>query len=168
MKMKKAIIQTAVCLALLIVYTITGMVDYPELQDKRDSAVASISKHYSVSDIKDKGKTAVLNVIKAPAVVTGFIISSKEKQEYGLPLDEPENGETGAVYAAAGGRVVETGNNDEYGNYLIIDHEDKISIYGNCDRIYVKEHEHVRKGQVIASFTSDDGKTFLYELKDSE
>ena len=63
---------------------------------------------------------------------------------------------------------METGENEVLGKYVIISHEDKISTYGNCDNIYVREHEHVRKGQVIASFTNDGSRTFLYDLKDLE
>ena len=166
MKKSKMIYQSLACLVIAAVYITAGCASGSVLEEKRASAVAQVSKHYTVSDIADFGKRAVSGVIKAPAAVTGYIISSQDQQKYGLPLDEPENGETGAVYAAAGGRVIKSGENDVLGKYVVIDHDDKVSTYGNCDRIYVKAHEHVRKGQVIASFTNDGNKNFLYDLKD--
>ena len=167
--LKKAfIIQTAVCIVIAAVYGIIHSADLPMLQNKSAEIVSAMSKHYTVSDIKDNGKTAVMSVIKAPAVVTGHIIASREKQEYGTPIDKAEKGETTSIYAVAGGRVIETGTNDELGNYIIIQHEDAVSTYGNCSRLYVKETEHVRKGQVIASFVNDGTNEFYYHLEEAE
>lgn len=168
MKKKTILYQSLACLVIAAFYIAVSAAAGPVLEERKASAVAQVSKHYTVSDITGFGKQAVSGVIKAPAAVTGYIISSQDQQKYGLPLDEPEAGETGAVYAAAGGKVMETDENDTLGKYIVIDHDDKTSTYGNCDRIYVKEHEHVRKGQVIASFTNDGSKTFLYDLKDKE
>lgn len=164
----KLVIQIAVCLAIAAAYGIINNTEMTILQNKSAELVSVMSKHYTAADIADKGKSAVMNIIKAPAAVTSHIIASQEKQAFGLPLDDIAAGETGSVYAVAGGRVSETGNNDEFGMYIVIEHENAVSTYGNCSKLYVKETEHVRKGQVIASFVNDGKKEFYYHLEEAE
>lgn len=168
MKKSKIIYQALACIVIAAAYIIMSSISAPKVNEKCASAVAAMSKHYTVKDVAEIGVQAASGIIKAPVAVTSHIIMSQEKQQYGHPLDEPEEGETGSVYSVAGGKVMETGENEVLGKYVIISHEDKISTYGNCDNIYVREHEHVRKGQVIASFTNDGSRTFLYDLKDLE
>ncbi len=165
---RKLLIQSVICIVIAGGYITIQHIDSPVLQKKTENAVAAISKHYTISDIADKGTAAVMNIIKAPAVVTSRIIESQETRKYGAPVDEIVSGETGPVYAAAGGRVIETGSNDDIGLYVKISHDSAISTYGNCDRLYVKENEHVRKGQVIGCFTNDGSDEFYYDLKRSE
>jgi murein DD-endopeptidase MepM/ murein hydrolase activator NlpD len=50
------------------------------------------------------------------------------------------------------GRVMAAGWDDIYGNLIVIEHSDSLTtIYGHNEKIWVKEGEHVTKGQVIAS-----------------
>ena len=161
---KKILIQTCACLVITAAYTAVNYFGGSAVSDVRESAVAAMSKHYTVSDIWDNGKKAVSAAVKAPVAVTGYIIGSQEMQQYGDPLDETETGDTASVYAVSGGAVHETGKNEKYGKYVMIQHEDAVSIYGNCSKLYVKAGEHVRKGQVIASFSKDGNKEFYYDL----
>ena len=163
---KRIIIQTVVCVVLISVYGLINVLDISWIDDKMSKAAAAVSRHYTVSDIVDKGQVAVMGIIKAPATVTSHIIESQETRKYGIPVDEIPSGETGPVYAAAGGRVVETGENGELGLFIKVSHGDTITTYGNCDRLYAEESEHVRKGQIIASFTNDGKKEFYYKLED--
>lgn len=165
---KKLCIQIMICLVMAVTYTVIQNTDVAGLQEKTASVVAVMSKHYTVSDVTEKGKTAVMNIIKAPVVVTGHIIASQEEMEYGLPIDKLERGETGSVYSVAGGTVIETGKNDKLGKYIKVQHENAVSIYGNCSKLYAAESEHVRKGQVIASFTNDGITEFYYKLEKNE
>ncbi len=56
------------------------------------------------------------------------------------------------VRAALEGRVMAAGWDEIYGNLIVIEHSDSIAtIYGHNEKIWVKEGEHVTKGQVIAS-----------------
>lgn len=57
------------------------------------------------------------------------------------------------VYAAAGGRVVYSGNGlPSYGNLLVIrQNAHLLTAYGDCQKLLVKEGESVRQGQVIAA-----------------
>ena len=168
MRKKKIIIQSVVCVMIAAGYGLLQHIEAPAAEEKVSKAVAAMSMHYTVSDIADKGRTAVVNIVRTPAVVTGKIISSQEAQKYGAPADDIPEGETGSVYAVAGGKVIETGTDEQKGMYIKISHEDSVSIYGNCDRIYAEENEYVRKGQVIASFTNDGEKDFYFELEEAE
>ncbi len=59
------------------------------------------------------------------------------------------------VRAALEGRVMAAGWDDIYGNLIVIEHSDSLTtIYGHNEKIWVKEGEHVTKGQVIASVGS--------------
>jgi murein DD-endopeptidase MepM/ murein hydrolase activator NlpD len=56
------------------------------------------------------------------------------------------------VRSALEGRVMAAGWDDIYGNLIVIEHSDSLTtIYGHNEKIWVKEGEHVTKGQVIAS-----------------
>lgn len=162
----RLIVQTIVCIMIAGGYSVIQQMDAPGIQEKTDAAVAAMSRHYTAADIADKGRTAVMSIIKAPVTVTSHIIESQETRKYGLPVDDIPSGETGPVYAAAGGRVEETGENEELGLYIKVSHGDSVTTYGNCDRLYASESEHVRKGQIIASFTNDGSKEFYYRLEE--
>lgn len=59
------------------------------------------------------------------------------------------------VRAALDGRVMAAGWDDIYGNLIVIEHSDSLTtVYGHNEKIWVKEGEHVTKGQVIASVGS--------------
>lgn len=59
------------------------------------------------------------------------------------------------VRSALEGRVMAAGWDDIYGNLIVIEHSDSLTtIYGHNEKIWVKEGEHVTKGQVIASVGS--------------
>ena len=59
------------------------------------------------------------------------------------------------VRAALEGVVMSAGWDNVYGNLIIINHDDSLTtIYGHNEKIWVKEGDHVTKGQVIASVGS--------------
>lgn len=63
------------------------------------------------------------------------------------------NSSKGAVYAAAGGKVVKaaTGWNGGYGNMVIIDHGDGMeTLYAHNEKLYVTSGQYVEQGQTIA------------------
>lgn len=166
MRKKRLKFQWIVSMILVLFYGIAQSITAPAAQEKFTSFVAMASTHYTASDIANGGKQAISALVKAPVAVTNRITASQEAQQYGLPIGKTEKGETTSVYAVAGGRVIETGENDIIGKYIVIQHDDKNSIYGNCHNLYVKEGEHVRKGQVIASYVNIEGKDFYYLLSE--
>lgn len=162
-KLKMQLIASAI---LIFLYGIVHNVNSPIVQEKVDTIVATVSMHYTVEDMTSRGKQAASALIQAPVAVTSRITASQESQKYGVPIGQVEEGETTSVYASAGGKVIKTGNKEALGNYIVIEHDTQISTYGNCHNLYVKEGEHVRKGQVIASYVRQEGTDFYYCLSD--
>lgn len=165
MILKKIIIlQTIVCLVLTFTYVITGETSKGNIDEYKMKVMAAASRHYTLNDLWDKSREAAAYVVKAPAAVTARIISSNEKQKYGKPVDDVAEGEVASVYSVYGGQVIETGSSETIGKYIKIRHDDAVSIYGNCSRIYVKEGQHVRQGHVIAEFNTKSENEFYYYL----
>lgn len=76
---------------------------------------------------------------------------------YGVDIaaDEGEN-----IYAVMAGDVVTAEKSDSYGNYVVIDHGNDIkTLYAHCSRLYVKEGQHVEKGEIIAAVGSTGDST---------
>jgi len=161
---KILLIQICVCMFILCIYGVVTVSDSDFLQKKRSQAVAAMSKHYTASDIWSKGKSAASTLIKVPVSVTSYVIGAQEMQEYGEPADPVKEGDTASIYAVSGGQVIETGENSKLGKYIKIQHDDAVSVYGSCNRIYVKEGMHVRRGQVIGSFKQEKNTEFYYDL----
>lgn len=111
-------------------------------------------------------KNSVQAIAQAPAAVTNAIISSREALEYSDPIDEAKEGQTVSVYAVEAGTVSAVGENDKIGNFVKILHGDEAeSVYGNCSKVYVKEMQRVKKGQIIASFTKQGELEFYHSVK---
>ncbi len=161
---KILIMQTCVCILMLCGYSAAGRFDSEKVQEIRSQAVAAMSKHYTVSDIWDKGKSAVSALIRIPTAVTSYVMSTGEPQSYAEPVDPVGVGSITSIYAVSGGQVIETGENEELGKYIKIQHDSAVSVYGQCSRIYAKEGKHVRRGQVIGSFMQEENNEFYYDL----
>ena len=161
---KIILMQICICLFLTSGYIAIGKSGSEMLQKKTLKAVASMSEHYTVSDIISGGKNAVVSLIKSPSVVTGYLLSGKQAQQYGEPIDPVVEGAITSVYAVSGGQVIETGDNAVLGKYIKIQHDGAVSVYGQCSRIYAEEGRHVRRGQVIGSFMQEENNEFYYEL----
>lgn len=57
-----------------------------------------------------------------------------------------------SIRAARAGTVLFSGPRGGYGNAVIIQHDEKnSSLYGHCDRLFVKRDQKVHQGQVIAA-----------------
>lgn len=64
-----------------------------------------------------------------------------------------------SIRAAKAGTVLFSGMRGGYGNAVIIQHDEKnSSLYGHCDRLFVKRGQKVHQGQVIAA-VGDTGNT---------
>jgi len=59
------------------------------------------------------------------------------------------------ILSAFSGVVEEIGNNEAYGNFIIMRHSDSLStFYGHCDSIKVSQGMRIRSGEVIAEMGS--------------
>lgn len=76
---------------------------------------------------------------------------------YGVDIaaDEGEN-----IYAVMAGDVDVAEKSDSYGNYVVINHGNDIkTLYAHCSKLYVKEGQHVEKGEIIAAVGSTGDST---------
>lgn len=59
------------------------------------------------------------------------------------------------IYCAFNGVVYECGNNEIYGNYIIIKHSENLfTFYGHCNSVRAREGMRMRRGEVIAQMGS--------------
>ena len=145
MFLKKVLIQSVICMLLIAGFYASSEIENEQIIDKRNAVIATLSEHYDVN---------------------GFI--DLAEPGYGEPMDEIRPGETASVYAVAGGMVVETGENEEMGKYIKLQHKEAVSVYGNCRKLYVEEGYRVRRGQVIASFYRSDDEELYYDLVENQ
>lgn len=162
----KLLKQAGICLVIVLVFALAQNIKIPQLNRGSEAVVAYLSKNYTTGDVMVFAKNSVQAIAQAPAAVTNAIISSREASEYGDPIDEVKEGQTVSVYAVEAGTVSAVGENDKIGNFVKILHGDEAeSVYGNCSKIYVKEMQRVKKGQIIASFTKQGELEFYHSVK---
>ncbi len=81
-------------------------------------------------------------------------ITNKYSLHSGLDIATAENSK---IYSVYDGIVVKSEYNEINGNYIVIKHSDTLkTTYNHCNKLFVKEGETVKKGQVIA-FVGETG-----------
>lgn len=59
------------------------------------------------------------------------------------------------IFSAFSGEVEEIGNNETYGNYIVMRHSESLTtFYGHCDTIKVTQGMRIRNGEIIAEMGS--------------
>ena len=96
-------------------------------------------------------------------------IDNKEKFHYGVDLA----GETGdKIKCAADGVAAEVGTSEDYGNFVLVKHSEKIfSFYGPCDKVLPLEGDTIKAGQVIATVGSTGrttGSHLHFEIREED
>ena len=75
-------------------------------------------------------------------------ISREADYHMGVDISVPRGA---SIRAARAGTVLFSGPRGGYGNAVIIQHDEKnSSLYGHCERLFVKRNQKVHQGQVIA------------------
>lgn len=165
----KLLKQAGVCLIIILTLTLVNSINIPALNRGSEIVMAQLSKNYSGGEVLTIAKSGVSSIVKAPATITNTVLSTKEDNRYGQPIDKVKKGETVSVYAVAAGTVISEGENEQIGKFVKINHGDGTSsIYGNCKTTYVKELDRVKKGQIIATFTYDGETEFYYSFSDPQ
>lgn len=125
-----------------------------ELVGAGASTAASIPSNSSVAPftVTVKAVCPVDGTITSPYGFRKDPFTGKPGFHSGLDIGAPE-GEN--IAAAFYGKVIKTGTDDEYGNYVIISHCDGFStLYAHCSEVYVKENIIIRAGETIAAVGS--------------
>lgn len=118
------------------------------IEDKNNSTVSN-NKYILTSKITTPVKNGVLTsefgkrvhpITKKDSFHTGVDIASLR----GAP-----------IFSAFSGEVEEIGNNEIYGNYIIMRHSESLAtFYGHCDTIKVTQGMRIRNGEIIAEMGS--------------
>lgn len=94
-------------------------------------------------------------------------ISGKQSDHTGIDIAAADGSD---ILAFADGTVLETGQSEVYGNYIIISHDEHIStFYGHLSSISVKQDEKVKKGSkigVIGSTGWSTGTHLHFEMRE--
>ena len=163
----KFLVQMMICFVIFAAARGVAMIDNDKISEIKDTVKGYIEKNYSIDEIKETGADLVDKIVSAPAVLTGAIIQANEINEFGAPIDEKDTDEIQAVHAVSGGRVVYSGIDKEIGLCIKIQHEDKMSTYGNLDSISSVTGERVKKGEIVGTFDKNKEEEFYYQLSDS-
>ena len=102
----------------------------------------------SAPAVRKAGRTAFLWPIEG--TITGpFGQRGRHEHHEGIDIDGSDGDR---IKAAASGTVVLAGSNGDYGRTVIIDHGNGLrTLYGHASRLFVKEGDEVRAGDLIAA-----------------
>lgn len=163
----KFLVQMMICFAIFAVCKGAAMIDNEGFAKVKNTALQYLGKNYSVEEIKETGEELVDKLVNAPAVLTNAVMQANEMNEFGAPIDEKDTDEVQAVHAVSGGSVVYSGIDKDLGFCIRIQHEDKMSTYGNLESISAVMGERVKKGDIIGTFDKNNDEKFYYQLTDS-
>lgn len=148
--MRKILIQTFCCLLIVFTFMVAESSTVPEVQRGTEAVLNYMSVDYTREDIM---------------AVAGK--ASDALSSYGEPIDEKYSGSETLVYAVGGGEVTAVGENEEIGKYIKITHGNKAeSLYGNLKTVKVTTMNNVKKGQIIGTYSKEDGKEFYYSFNE--
>ena len=167
MKKKKIYLQIAVSLVLLAAVIVGSKIDHPTVTKYYETSKSMVMENLTREDVSAVWSHITSIAADAPSKVVSAITAVNESSKYGTPIDEKSTTRLKQVHAVAGGMVLKSGKNEEYGLYIQIKHEDAISIYGNLTGVSVVESERVQRGEIIGSYDSFSEEEFYYELKEN-
>lgn len=168
---KGTIKQTVICLFIFMAMLFIKTSKDSELHIAKNSISYTIDKNTNWKDVAfDVGNfikeavSADKNLAEHEALTKMEMpVNSSVILEFGTQTDENgENefhygvdfaGNTGdKIRSVSDGTVAETGYSEEYGNFILIKHNDKIySFYANCEKILPEKNGKIKSGQVIAT-----------------
>lgn len=163
----KFLVQMMICFTIFAVCRGAAMIDNEKFSEIKNTVAGYLEKNYSMEEIKETGAKLAEKVISAPEVFTSAVMKANEISEFGAPIDEKDTDEVQAVHAVSGGTVVYSGIDKELGFCIRIQHEDKLSTYGNLERISVVMGDRVKKGEIIGTFDKNNDEEFYYQLSES-
>jgi len=173
MRQNRWVWQTVVCLTIFgVVHSGMGALTiekYEKIGELIDKITEAIQENYTLAELLEIGEEAASKAVSAPAEISEAVISANEQSYYGKPLDdEPKAPEETVqpVYASAGGRVLKSGLQDGLGLYVMVEHQNKISIYGHLSSIRVVEGDRIAKGEILGSYDRTSNQEFYYSLEE--
>lgn len=166
MKKNKLMMQTAVCLIIITVFTFCGKSSNPKIASCREEAVDVMMHRMTTGEVMNYGAVLSSKLFAVPEKMAAAITEANSKTLYCEPIDEKSSESVKQVHAAAGGMVVASGRDKVRGLYIEIRHDNAVSVYGQLCDIGVVESERVQRGEIIGSYDTNCGKDFFYELRE--
>lgn len=114
-------------------------------------------------------KQPIDSVVESPFGMRMHPVEKVNKFHYGVDLRANEGDK---IACAQDGIAEKVSSDGEYGNYIIVKHEDNISsLYGHCESILAAEGDEIKGGQVIAlagKTGNTTGTCLHFELRDGD
>ncbi len=164
---EKIFLQVIVCCMIFTVVKAGSILNIKELDGIKNAVKEQFEKNYSVDEVKEAGSELLERAKGAPEVIASTIIQANQLGEYGQPIDEDTDKKVRCVYATNAGRVITSGIRKELGSFVKIQHDTKISTYGNLKEIKVVQGDKVKKGDIICTYESGSSKKFYYNLEEN-
>lgn len=163
----KLLIQVVACLAIFALVRVSAMIGGETMTKIKTSVKEQAEKNYTVEDIKEAGDRLASQIVSAPAALVSVITQANEAGEFGEPINKNDKDSVKTVHSVGGGVVTYAGIDKELGMCVKIEHEDKVSTYGNLYTLTVVAGDKVQKGGIIGTFDSKGEVEFYYKLEDS-
>ena len=160
---EKIVVQTVICLMIFAGIKSAAMIDVELINKTEKFFSEQYKKHYTPDNVKEVVSDALEQISGVHKTVTAAVIKANtedEKHNILGPLDEEG---IQVVYAAAGGKIINAGLNEEKGFFVEVLCDDHIYSYGNMAQISVVPGERTRKGDIIGTFDNNEGKEFFFE-----
>ncbi|GIM44598.1 hypothetical protein DNHGIG_01470 [Collibacillus ludicampi] len=177
--------QTAGALLLLLLVVVAFKTDHPFADRTKQVITASLQKDYMISSlgawyrehVADKIALPVFNSSKSTTSNVTFVMplpDAKAKNVFDArqrPVIELAGKANENVKASAQGIVEKVDKNNEYGQYVIINHGEQTgkTLYGHLGQVTVKQNEWVDAGQVIGQLEKKEEAGLLFGyMKDQQ
>ncbi|MFB4158284.1 peptidoglycan DD-metalloendopeptidase family protein [Geomicrobium sp. JSM 1781026] len=120
-------------------------------------------------DLNESGEQIEAPIGEGYALPAAGIIEVRESFSENGQAMIVETAEDAMVTAARGGVVIRAGADSEWGDAVVVQHEDGTeAMYGTLDAIDVNLYDHVQSGDVLGAVTTSDefeGGSFMFGLR---
>ena len=149
---EKLVAQIVICMVIFAGIRTIGMLDIKGVREVKAFVGEHFQKNYTAEDINSD--------------ITSVVLKANKVGEFGEPMGKADEDGIQVIYAAAAGEVTSVGINKDMGMYVKINHNDKVTTYGNLCQLTVVTGDKVKKGQIIGSFDNKTEAEFLYSQTD--
>ncbi len=163
----KLLAQIVICLSLMMIFEGVGYLGEGKAAEFSAKVKSVVSKNYTLEQVQEAGNTLLNSVLEAPDNISTAIMVANEVGDYSAPMDEKSDTKIKSVHATGGGKIIYAGIDKELGVCVRIEHEDKISTYGNMYTLTAVTGERVKKGDIIGTYDTESNKEFYYQLENS-
>ncbi|PWL94604.1 MAG: hypothetical protein DBY08_01875 [Clostridiales bacterium] len=161
----KLLIQMVVCLAIFALIRMSSVIGGEKVDEIKNSIRDYAETNYSIEDIRNIGDELAQKAVNAPETLVSVITQANEAGEFAAPINEKDRDDIKTVHAAGDGNIIYAGIDKNLGMCVRVQHEDKVSVYGNLYTLTTITGEQVKKGDIIGTFDSKAGKEFYYQLE---